>query len=219
MYTEARGRTPESITTDSFAIIRRELLERGYQFDDRMQVIIERIIHSTADFDYAERVACKPGAIEHGVAALRAGCVILTDVQMVKVGISAKRAAELGCTLHCFIDEDEVRIRAAAESTTRSVQSMRIPAERGILAGSIVAIGNAPTALEEVVRQIDMGIIPALVIGVPVGFVGTVESKAALMERRVPSIVTRGQKGGSTIAVATVNALLRLAVDASNDEV
>jgi precorrin-8X/cobalt-precorrin-8 methylmutase len=138
---------------------------------------------------------------------------------MVRVGISAQRLGALGGTLHCLIDDDEVRARAAAAGSTRSTQSMRLAAERGLLAGSIIAIGNAPTALYEVIRLVGEGVRPALVVGVPVGFVGTAESKAALMElTSVPWIVTTGYKGGSTIAVAAVNALLRLATDAGNAE-
>jgi precorrin-8X/cobalt-precorrin-8 methylmutase len=139
---------------------------------------------------------------------------------MVRVGISAQRLAALGGTLHCFIDDEEVRTRATAAGSTRSTQAMRLAAERGLLAGSIVAIGNAPTALYEVIRLIrEDDMRPALVIGVPVGFVGTAESKAALMElTSVPWIVTQGYKGGSTIAVAAANALLRLTTDAGNAE-
>lgn len=218
-YKAMHTRTPESIAADSFTIIRRHLDEQGYTFDPPTLAVIERIVHSTADFDYAELVRSSPGAIEAGVQALQSGCGVITDVQMVRVGISAQRLAGLGGTLHCFIDADEVRTRATAAGTTRSVQSMRLAAERNLLSSSIVAIGNAPTALYEVIRLVGEGVRPALVVGVPVGFVGTAESKAALMELTdVPWIVTVGNKGGSTIAVAAVNALLRLAVDAGNAE-
>jgi precorrin-8X/cobalt-precorrin-8 methylmutase len=212
-------RTPESIATDSFGIIRRHLAEQGYQFDPPTLAVVERIIHSTADFEFADLVRFSPGAIAAGVAALQAGCAVLTDVHMVRVGISAQRLGALGGSLHCFIDDEEVRARAATAGSTRSTQSMRLAAERGLLAGSIVAVGNAPTALYEVIRLIETGVRPALVVGVPVGFVGTAESKAALMEQNsVPWIVTAGFKGGSTIAVAAINALLRLATDAGNTE-
>jgi precorrin-8X/cobalt-precorrin-8 methylmutase len=212
-------RTPESIAADSFDIIRRHLDEQSYTFDPPTLAVVERIIHSTADFEFADLVSISPGAIEAGVQALRTGCAVLTDVHMVRVGISAQRLGVFGGALHCLIDDEEVRTRAAAENTTRSTQSMRLAAERGMLAGSIVAIGNAPTALYEVIRLVHAGVRPALVVGVPVGFVGTAESKAALMElTTVPWIVTEGYKGGSTIAVAAVNALLRLATDSSNAE-
>lgn len=213
-------RTPEAIAADSFSIIRRHLAEHSYTFDPPTLAVVERIIHSTADFTFADLVRISPGAIAAGVQAVRAGCAVLTDVHMVRVGISAQRLGALGGTLHCFIDDEEVRMRAAATGSTRSRQSMYLAAERGLLAGSIVAIGNAPTALYEVIRLVQAGARPALVIGVPVGFVGTAESKAALMElTTVPWIVTEGYKGGSTIAVAVVNALLRLATDTGNAEV
>ncbi len=211
-------RTPESIASDSFAIIRRHLAEHGYAFDPPVAAVIERVIHSTADFEFADLVRLSPGAVAAGVQALRAGCPVVTDVHMVRVGISTPRLAALGGTLHCFVDDQAVQARAAAEGTTRSTQSMRLAAERGLLTGGIVAIGNAPTALYEVIRLVEMGLQPALIIGVPVGFVGTAESKAALMQiTGVPWIVTTGFKGGSTIAVAVVNALLRLATDAGNE--
>lgn len=212
-------RLPEAIAAESFTIIRQQLATRGYSFEPSIAAVVERIIHSTADFEFADLLRVSPGAIEAGVQALRAGCGVVTDVHMVRVGISATRLAALGGALYCFVDDEEVRVRAAAEGTTRSIQSMRIAAERGVLAGSIVAIGNAPTALYEVIRLVGEGVRPALVVGVPVGFVDTAESKSALMEiTTVPWIVTDGCKGGSTIAVAVVNALLRLVVDAGNDE-
>jgi precorrin-8X/cobalt-precorrin-8 methylmutase len=162
-------------------------------------------------------VQASPGAVEAGVRALQAGCVVLTDVQMVRIGISARRLTDLGGTLHCFIDDATVQTQAAAQGITRGAQSMRLAAERGLLDGSIVAIGNAPTALDEVVRLVAGGARPALVVGVPVGFVGAAESKAALAQvTAVHWLITAGRKGGSTIAAATINALLRLAVGEDN---
>jgi precorrin-8X/cobalt-precorrin-8 methylmutase len=185
-----------------------------------MDAVVERVIHSTADFEFADLTKASDGAIVSGVQALQHGCPIITDVNMVKVGISAPRLAQFGSTVQCMVASDEVRERAETDGTTRSAMGMRIAAERGLLAGSIIAIGNAPTALHEVVRLVEAGERPALVVGVPVGFVGTVESKTALMEQTAVSwIVTTGFKGGSTIAVAVVNALLRLAGGASSAEI
>ncbi len=209
--------TPESIAAESFVIIRRHLAEQGYHFDPPTLAVVERIIHSTADFEFADLVRCSPNAIAAGVHALQGGGAVITDVQMVRIGINAARLSAFGGSLHCLIDDAEIRTQAMATGTTRSTQSMRHAAERGLLAGSIVAIGNAPTALEEIIRLVAQGVRPALVIGVPVGFVGAAESKAALMQVvRVPWIVTTGRKGGSTVAVAIVNALLRLAGGAGN---
>lgn len=209
---------PHVIAAESFAIIRRGLAERGHAFAPPLAAVIERIVHSTADFEFADLVRTSPGAVEAGVEALQAGCAVLTDVHMVRVGVNAGRLAALGGSLHCLIDDPEVQSFAVANGITRGAQSMRLAAERGLLEGAIVAIGNAPTALEEVIRLVRTGARPALIIGVPVGFVGAAESKAALAEvTAVPWLITSGRKGGSTVAVAVINALLRLAVGAGND--
>ncbi len=214
------ARTPAAIAGDSFAIIRRRLAAEGYSFAPPMAAVVERIIHSTADFEYARLTRFSADAIESGVQALRAGAPVVTDVHMVRVGISAVRLSTFGSAAHCFVAEPGLATAAATAATTRSALGMRLAAERGLLDGGIVAIGNAPTALEEVLRLIATGTRPALVIGVPVGFVGTTESKAALMQLNTPPwIVTTGYKGGSTIAVAIVNALLRLAMDAPATDV
>ncbi len=206
--------TPEAIAADSFTIIREHLATHGYSFAPAHAAIIERIIHSQGDFDFATITHISPGAVDAGVAALQAGCAIVTDVHMVRVGISARRVAALGSGVHCFVADAEVQEQAPRAGTTRSAMGMRTAAARGLLHGGIVAIGNAPTALTEVLRlEREEGIAPALIIGVPVGFVGTIESKTALMHHSAcPWIVTEGYKGGSSVAVAAVNALLRLAM-------
>ncbi|MFV9505803.1 MAG: precorrin-8X methylmutase [Oscillochloridaceae bacterium umkhey_bin13] len=210
---------PHMIAAESFVIIRQALAERGVILAQPLAAVVERIIHTTADFEFADLVQTSPGAVEAGIRALQAGCVVLTDVEMVRVGINAQRLSHLGGTLHCLIADAEVKSAATANGSTRGTQSMRLAAARGLLDGSIVAIGNAPTALDEVIRLVANGARPALVIGVPVGFVGAAESKAALSQvTAVPWLITSGRKGGSTIAVATINALLRLAVGAGNDE-
>lgn len=211
---------PQAITADSFRQIRAELAAAGYQFDPPLADIVERVIHSTADFEFAGTLRHSPGAIEAGVRALQNGCGVVCDVNMVRVGISAKRVADLGGSLHCFVADEVVQQRAKNESTTRSAMGIRLAAKRGLLAGSVVAIGNAPTALYEAIRLAGQGIRPALIIGVPVGFVGAVESKAALAQvATVPWITTLGRKGGSPVAVAIANALLRLAANAPATEV
>ncbi len=206
---------PAVITAGSFAIIRAELSAAGYLFEPSQAAIVERIIHATADFEFAAITRFSPGAIEAGVQALRAGCSVVTDVHMVQVGISAARLAAFGGAARCFVADEITRQRAAMNNLTRSAAGMALAAEQGLLDGSIVAIGNAPTALYEVIRLVAEGVRPALVIGTPVGFVSTTESKTALMQvTAIPWIVTVGRKGGSTVAVAIVNALLRLAADA-----
>ncbi|PDW01019.1 precorrin-8X methylmutase [Candidatus Viridilinea mediisalina] len=210
---------PHAIAAQSFVLIRAGLAERGKILPEPLSAVVERIIHTTADFEFADLVATSPAAVEAGVQALQSGCVVLTDVEMVRIGINRQRLERLDGTLHCLMNDPAVLPADAAGGLTRSAQAMRLAAERGLLAGSIVAIGNAPTALEELLRLVEAGVCPALIIGVPVGFVGAAESKAALAATTtVPWLITQGRKGGSTIAVATVNALLRLAVGVGNDE-
>jgi len=211
---------PTDIAQQSFTIIRAELQAAGYRFDARMAAVVERMIHSTADFEFAAITQASPGAIDAGVGALRRGCPTVADVQMVQVGISTARLAALGGTLHCLVADAETRALAASHGLTRSAMGIRRAAEQGLLEDAIVTIGNAPTALYEAIRLIGVGARPALVIGVPVGFVNTIESKAALMQLAVvPWITTIGRKGGSPVAVAIVNALLRLASGADAAEV
>jgi precorrin-8X/cobalt-precorrin-8 methylmutase len=211
---------PADIAQESFAIIRAELAAAGYRFEPAMAALVERIIHSTADFEFAAITRAGPGALDAGLRALQHGRPIVADVQMVRIGISATRLAALGGALHCLVADAATRAQAKIQGQTRSAIGMRRAAEQGLLDDAIVAIGNAPTALYEVIRLIDAGLRPALVIGVPVGFVNTVESKAALMQlSSVPWVATVGRKGGSPVAVAIVNALLRLASGAGAAEV
>ena len=210
---------PTTITVNSFQMIRRELGVRAARFAPDERSIVERVIHSTADFDFVETLAWSEGAIQAGVTALRHGADVICDVSMVRVGISKTRLGTFGGQLHCFIADEDVYREARAEGTTRSLVSMRKAARLG-MAGKILVIGNAPTALFEVIRLVrEEGQQPALIIGVPVGFVSTVESKAALAQlEEVPWITTLGRKGGSPVAVAIVNALLRLAAEAAPTE-
>ena len=211
---------PGAIATDSFSLIRQELSTAGYQFTSPNADIIERIIHSTADFDFAETTEISPNAVDAGTKALNMGCPIVCDVNMIRAGISEPRVTNLGGALHCFVAEPTIRQRAEAAGSTRSAMGIRWAAEQGLLEGSLVVVGNAPTALFEAIRLVDEGIRPALIIGVPVGFINTIESKEALTTvTAVPRITTLGRKGGTPVAVAIVNALLRLAVDAPVTEV
>lgn len=211
---------PQAIAADSFALIRQELRAAGHHFEPPLADIIERIIHSTADFDFAEITRVSPGAIEAGIRAIKNGRAIVCDVNMVRVGISQPRLAACGGSLHCFVSDEETRQRARAENTTRSAMGIRRAIEAGLLDGGLAVVGNAPTALFEIIHRVDDGLRPALIVGVPVGFVSTVESKEALTRvTSVPWITTVGRKGGSSVAVAIINALLRLAADAPATEV
>ncbi|OPZ63839.1 MAG: Precorrin-8X methylmutase [bacterium ADurb.Bin478] len=147
-------------------------------------------------------------AISNGINAIRSGCRILTDVQMTAVGISQPYLQRFSCSVRCAVAEPETALLARQAGITRSAAAIRRMA--GDLKNSIVALGNAPTALFEVLSQVQKGYPPALVVGVPVGFVNAAESKAALSESDLSYITVRGRKGGSTVAVAIMNALLRL---------
>ncbi|MCL4506865.1 MAG: precorrin-8X methylmutase [Chloroflexi bacterium] len=212
---------PAVIAGNSFAIIRGKLRDMGLAVEPATAPLVERVIHCTADFDFAHITRFSAQAVEGGVGALQNGCAVVTDVHMVRVGISARRLSALGGSAHCFVADDEAQRRSAADRITRSAAGMRLAAERGLLTGAIVAIGNAPTALYEVIDLMaSRRIRPALVIGVPVGFVNTAESKTALEAcTSTEWIVTAGNKGGSTVAAAIVNALLRIAQGVASEDV
>jgi len=201
---------PEEIEPESFRIILKEL--GAHSFSPQELPIVQRVIHATADFEYARLLAFSPTAIQDGLRALRGGCRVLTDVQMTAVGVSQAHLQRFSCSVRCAIREPETLSLAHAEGVTRSTAAIRRMA--GDIPGAIVAIGNAPTALFELLRlaQSD-GLKPALVVGAPVGFVNAAESKTALLEGDLPYITVRGRKGGSTVAAAILNALLRLAAE------
>ena len=196
---------PMDIEKRSFEIITEILGDR--KLDPENELVIKRAIHTTADFDYADNLVFSPHAVKRGIEALKAGCDIVTDTQMAKSGISKATLARLGGEVHCFMSDPDVAAEAKARGVTRALVSMEKAARLG--EPVIFAIGNAPTALIRIRELIDSGELkPALVIGVPVGFVNVVESKELIIESDVPHIVARGRKGGSNVAAAIVNALL-----------
>ena len=198
---------PSEIEAESFKIISSEF--GPHDFDDRTFKIIQRVIHATGDFSFAENLRFHPQAIAAGLAAIRAGKNILVDVNMAASGISAALLSRFGGRVICRIKETETVARAKKNGTTRS--DAAISRARGDNIG-IVAVGNAPTALLKAMELIDQGLFsPELVIGVPVGFVNAAESKQLLAEQAYPFITALGRKGGTPVAVAAVNALLRLA--------
>ncbi len=203
---------PDEIEGESFRIILQEL--GPHAFSARELPIVQRVIHATADFEYARLLAFSSTAIADGIRALRSGCRVLTDVQMTAVGISQPYLQRFGGSVRCAVAEPETVAMAQAEGITRSAAAIRRLA--GDLPGAVVALGNAPTALFEVLRLTQAGCRPAMVVGVPVGFVNAAESKAALQESDLPYITVQGRKGGSTVAAAIVNALLRLAAEETN---
>ena len=201
-----------AIEQDSFAIIDREVGHHAYTAEQ--WPLVRRMIHASADFEFNGLAAFHPEAMAAGMeAVLRGGSAIVADVEMICVGLSATRLKHFGLSVHQFISDADVIAHAKLENTTRAVQSMRKAQRLGLLDGAIVGIGNAPTALIEMVRLIrEEGARPALVIGMPVGFVSAAESKELLAQLDdVPWIASRGRKGGSTLVVAALHALLSLA--------
>ncbi len=198
---------PEDIERRSMEIIDEELGKAGIPLCPQHRHVIKRAIHASADLEYARTLQFTPDAVREGVAALKAGATIVTDTRMALSGISKPALKALGCGAECFIDDAEVAARAQEEGVTRSAASM----DRAVaLPGPLVfAIGNAPTALIRLRELIGRGLArPALVVGVPVGFVNVVESKRLIFASGVPCIAAMGRKGGSSIAAAIVNALL-----------
>ncbi|MGF1614947.1 MAG: precorrin-8X methylmutase [Gammaproteobacteria bacterium] len=208
--TEQLTESGRQIEHASFAIIDREAGTHRYRTDQ--WTIVRRLIHATGDFEFNGLTRFHPQAVDAGVTALLAGRPIVADVQMVVAGIASRRLASFGLTAYQFIDDQDVIADAARSQTTRAVQAMRKAQRLDLLNGSIIAVGNAPTALLELVRLIrEANVHPALLVGMPVGFVAAAESKQALAELTIPWIITAGRKGGSTLAVATIHALLALA--------
>ena len=204
-----------SIEDGSFAIIDAEA--GAHEFDVRSWQVVRRVIHATADFEFKSLMRLSPNAVAAGIAALRRGCPIVCDVKMIIAGLNEERLAAYGCKTHCYISDEDVIAEARAKNSTRAIESMRKAQRLGVLDGSIVAVGNAPTALIEVARLVkEEGARPALIVGVPVGFVSAAESKEIALATDAPSIVARGRKGGSTIAVAILHALLLLSTEASS---
>lgn len=208
---------PADIERTSMAIISQELEDRGIVLPRETAAVVKRVIHTTADFDYVENLRFTPDAVAKGVQTMRGG-VIVTDTNMACAGISKPTLARLGSEAHCFMAEPFIADAAREQGTTRAAAAMDWALEK--YPNAILAVGNAPTALLRIVELLEEGKRPALVIGVPVGFVNVVESKARLLEAclryRVPAIVAMGRKGGSNVAAAICNALLYTAADTIN---
>ena len=197
---------PMAIENRSMELIAPHLAE--LHLDERATKLYSRLIHASGDVGYAPITRVHPEAIDRAIEALKAGAHIYTDVEMVRTGINKKKLASFGGEVHCLVADPDVAVQAKELGITRSMVAMRKFGKA--LDGSIVAIGNAPTALFEVLRLVrEEGIRPACIVGIPVGFVGAAESKAELAENGiVPYITVEGTKGGSPIAAAAINALM-----------
>ena len=208
---------PAAIERTSMSIITRELQERGIVIPDENAAVVRRVIHTTADFDYAENLRFTEDAVSRAVAKLTAGgAVIITDTNMALSGVSKPSLKKLGAEAFCFMADPEIEKQAKELGTTRAVASMAYGAAK--YPEAIFAVGNAPTALLKLEELIEEGLRPALIVGVPVGFVNVVESKerifAVCEKYGIPAIVAFGRKGGSNVAAAIANALLYTAADA-----
>lgn len=198
------------IEKTSFEIIDREIGKHIYDQNYEWN-IVRRVIHATADFDFAhkERLLFNNDAIKYGFQAIENKCNIITDVEMVRSGISKNSLMKLNLKCICNISNINVINDAKKFNKTRAEMAMRTSTEE--MNGSIIVIGNAPTALYELIKMIKEKITtPSLVIGVPVGFVSAIESKIELSKTSIPNITNIGRKGGSSVACSIVNALMLL---------
>ena len=210
MKIELENVKPRDIESRSFEIITEELGDK--KLDPEKELIIKRCIHTSADFEYADSLCFSEGAVEKAMEALKNGACIVTDTQMGRSGINKRALARYGGEVYCFISDEDVAETAKKNGTTRATASMDKAAE--MKKPLIFAIGNAPTALVRLYELMEEGKInPALIIGVPVGFVNVVQSKELIMESKAPYIVAKGRKGGSNIAACICNALLYMIDD------
>lgn len=197
---------PSKIESSSMEIIESNLKKHTYSQAEL--AVVKRMIHTSGDLDYQDIISIKPGAIESGIEAIRAGCHIVTDTKMALAGINKKALSKMNCRIENYIDHEDVLKIAKEQGITRSMAAVDFAITKNV---AIFVIGNAPTALFRIGELInEKSIAPKLVIGVPVGFVGAAESKEFIRGIDVPSITTIGRKGGSNIAAAVMNAILYL---------
>jgi precorrin-8X/cobalt-precorrin-8 methylmutase len=201
---------PHEIEELSFSIIEKEAGPHG--FEPSQWRIVSRMIHTSADFEYLQSVRFHPEAISAGIRAIQNGRAIVTDTNMAKAGIRKTDAAKFGCRVECLMEDPEVKKMAAADGTTRAAAAVDAAAVQ--FKGGIFVVGNAPTALMRIIEQIRAGrTLPALIVGLPVGFGNAAESKERLTRADVPHITNVGRKGGSAVAAAVINALLKLTAE------
>ncbi|KQY82186.1 precorrin-8X methylmutase [Paenibacillus sp. Root52] len=202
---------PQEIEGKSFEMITEELGE--HPFTDEQYPVVQRVIHASADFELGRSMVFHPDAIQAGIAALRGGQSVIADVQMIQAGVNKDRIRSFGGDVHVHISDPDVMEEAKRLNTTRAIISTRKATQA--YEGGIYAIGNAPTALLELIRLVKEGEAkPGLIIGMPVGFVSAAESKDELRKLDIPFITNIGRKGGSTIVVAALNAISIMAMKA-----
>lgn len=201
-------KVPQDIEKRSFEIIGEELGDKINKFDEATLPVIKRIIHTTADFEYADLIEFMNDAINSGKEALKKGCKIYCDTNMIVNGASKMVLSKFNCEAYCLVADSEVVKEAKEKGVTRSIVGMEKAAKDPNT--KIFLIGNAPTALYQLKEMIERNEIekPALVVGVPVGFVGAAESKEAFKSLGIPYITINGRKGGSTVAVSILHGIL-----------
>jgi precorrin-8X/cobalt-precorrin-8 methylmutase len=208
----ARGLSEKAlgIENQSFKIIDDEIGEHTYSPTEWS--IVRRVIHATADFDFARsaKIIFQNEALSSGFDAIRQGCTVVCDVDMVLSALNKKSLTRLGLDAVCHISDEKLVEMSRNSNKTRSQLAMRIASKE--MDGGIILIGNAPTALFETIKMINEGATkPSLVVGLPVGFVSAVESKQALSQTAIPHITNKGRKGGSPATSSVMNALMLLA--------
>ena len=201
-------KSPMDIEKRSFEIITEELGEKAEKFTEEEKPVIKRVIHTTADFEYADLIEFKNDAIKSGMDALKSGCRIYCDTNMIVNGLSRKVLSEFGVTAYSLVGDSEVAKEAKERGVTRSIVGLEKALEDEDT--KIFLIGNAPTALYTLLEKVDSGKYdkPKLIVGAPVGFVGAAESKEELSKYDIPYIRIRGRKGGSTVSVAILHGIL-----------
>ncbi|MBC7959140.1 MAG: precorrin-8X methylmutase [Vallitaleaceae bacterium] len=200
---------PFEIERKSFEIIHEEM--KNTQLEPVRLQVMKRVIHTTTDFIFEDILWFKDGIEQQLMAALKEGCTIVTDTEMIKAGISKKLLETFGAKVECYVAHPRAHEIAGVQGITRSMAAVDLALEQP--GKKIFVIGNAPTALYRIMEKVEAGEKDIVgVVGVPVGFVGAQESKDALWETDIPCMITKGRKGGSTVAVAIMNALLREAV-------
>ncbi len=207
----------KKIFAQSMKLIHPEIQKILDKAPHKHAAIIERVVHATADPEFAKLLVISDRAVDAGVAAIKAGSKIFTDVKMIQAGINEARVKRFGGKILTFIDDPRAAKMANDESITRSAAATRLAVKDGVN-NAIFLIGNAPTAAFELARAVEAGTAnPALIVATEVGYVGAAESKEAVSRLPVPYIIVKGRKGGSTIAVAVFNALLAMA-EAAKEE-
>ena len=202
---------PSEIEKRSFEIISRELKDRGIMLDERYAPVIKRCIHTTADFDYADTLVFSKDALDVFKSLIVKGAAIVTDTNMALSGINKKELEKYGCSIHCFMADEDIADEAVKRGVTRASVSM----EKAMTMDKpvIFVIGNAPTALITLRESYDRGYRPAFIVGVPVGFVNVEAAKELIINSDIDHVINRGRKGGSNVAAAICNALLYMMRD------